>query len=244
MTADGGAILDALPLLSAPSARATGGGRAFYYGCKRGMDIIGALTLLLILSPLLLFIAALIKLDSPGPVLFVQYRVGSRRSRRGAWKAWLFPFYKFRTMFTNSDESLHREYVREFCNGRLATERAAATPFKLQNDPRVTRIGRLLRRTSLDELPQLMNVLRGEMSLVGPRPVPPYEVAHYKEADFERLAAPPGLTGLWQVRGRGRVTFEEMIRMDIEYARSSSLWLDVKLLALTIPAVLRRHGAE
>jgi lipopolysaccharide/colanic/teichoic acid biosynthesis glycosyltransferase len=253
ITAGGEAELNAAPLLAAPAEGAERTVRTFYYQCKRVLDMAGALLLLLALTPLLALIAALIKLDSRGPVFYVQYRVGSRRQRRGAgvaWQARLFPFYKFRTMYTNSDESLHREYVREFCEGRISTEPSngssgsSETRFKLKNDPRVTRVGGFLRRTSLDELPQLINVLRGEMSLVGPRPVPPYEVAHYKEEYFERLAAPPGMTGLWQVYGRGRVPFEEMMRMDIEYARTASLWLDAKLLALTLPAVLQRHGAE
>jgi lipopolysaccharide/colanic/teichoic acid biosynthesis glycosyltransferase len=244
----GEAELRELPLLASPTERSETAANICYYRCKRVVDVAGALLLLILLSPVLLLIAALIKLDSSGPVLYVQYRVGSRRQRRHgagiAWKAWLFPFYKFRTMYTNSDESLHREYIREFCEGRIPRESIDGTRFKLKNDPRITRVGRFLRKTSLDELPQLINVLRGEMSLVGPRPVPPYEVAHYKEEYFERLAATPGITGLWQVYGRGRVPFEEMMRMDIEYARTSSLWLDVRLLTLTIPVVLQRHGAE
>jgi lipopolysaccharide/colanic/teichoic acid biosynthesis glycosyltransferase len=251
----GAAALETLAPAPLPTVLPGGARRAFYYGCKRFLDVFAATTLLILLLPLLLLIALLIKLDSPGPVLFVQYRVGSRRRSRGrsreqrrkqetSWEIRLFPFYKFRTMFANTDDSLHREYIREFCQTRRSAGSDSNPSFKLKDDPRITLAGRILRKTSLDELPQLINVLRGDMSLVGPRPVPLYEVAHYEEGYFERLAAPPGISGLWQVQGRGRVPFEEMIRMDIEYARTASLWLDLKILLLTIPAVLHGHGAE
>ena len=147
-------------------------------------------------------------------------------------------------MVADADQSIHEEYVRSFVQGRLdAGEKTEAT-FKLAHDPRVTRVGRILRRTSLDELPQLFNVLKGEMSLVGPRPVPPYEVAQYHESDAERLAALPGITGLWQVQGRGVVPFREMIRMDLEYVRKQTVWLDLKILFATIPVILSGHGAR
>ena len=144
-------------------------------------------------------------------------RSGAGRTR---WELRVFPFYKFRSMVTGADQSLHEKYVRAFVQGRVAGASGMPPTFKLTRDPRVTRIGRLLRRTSLDELPQLWNVLKGEMSLVGPRPVPRYEVAEYRECDAERLTAPPGITGLWQISVRGEVPFAEMVRMDCEYVRN------------------------
>src|SRR5262249_22783862 len=134
--------------------------------------------------------------------------------------------------------------IKSFANGQTSDDARNGVKFKLKQDPRVTRVGRVLRKTSLDELPQLLNVLKGEMSFVGPRPVPQYEVAEYKDGHFERLAAAPGITGLWQVKGRAVVSFEEMIRLDIEYVRARSLWLDFKILLLTIPAVISGRGAE
>lgn len=221
------------------------GGRRWFFWVKRGLDLAVSGVLILVVSPVLLIIALAIKIDSHGPVLFVQERVGSRRRDSGPrpWEIGLFRMYKFRSMFEDSDESLHKEYTEVFVNGTVEASEHKAS-YKLNGDPRVTRVGRFLRRTSLDELPQLINVLKGEMSLVGPRPVPQYEVDGYLPWHFERLDARPGITGIWQVYGRGRVTFEEMVRMDIEYARSRSLWLDLKLLLLTIPAVLRGSGAE
>lgn len=224
------------------------GGFAFYL--KRVMDMAVALALLVLLLPLLLLIAAAIRLDSAGPVLFVQERVGARRKvRRGkpVWEVRNFSIYKFRTMIHNADPSLHQAYIRTFVRGGAtvsATVAADDAPFKLADDPRITRLGRFLRATSLDELPQLLNVVKGEMSLVGPRPVPVYEVAEYQRWHYERLAALPGITGLWQVRGRGLVDFDELVRMDISYVRGQSLWLDLQLLWLTIPAVLSRRGAK
>jgi lipopolysaccharide/colanic/teichoic acid biosynthesis glycosyltransferase len=221
--------------------------RLLYFFCKRCMDVVLATLLLILLSPLLLLIAILIKLDTPGPVIFVQERVGSRRCSRAGkmtWKIQNFPFYKFRSMVHNVDQSAHQAYVEAWVQGHVLPSGVGGASFKLTNDRRVTRVGRVLRRTSLDELPQLVNVLKGEMSLVGPRPVPTYEVAQYQPWQYERLAVLPGITGLWQVQGRGRVSFDEMMRMDIEYVRNQSLWLDVKLLLLTIPAVLSGQGAQ
>lgn len=211
------------------------------------MDLVLAGLLFILLLPLLLLIALLIKLDSRGPVIFKQERVGSKRRRLGAKVVWItrsFSFYKFRSMVQNADSSIHEAYIRDFVNGSAQASRENGGKFKLTNDPRATRIGRILRRTSLDELPQLVNVLKGDMSLVGPRPVPPYEVACYRNGDHRRLAALPGITGLWQVNGRCQVPFEKMIEMDVEYIRKASLWLDVKILFRTIPAVLSGRGAE
>jgi lipopolysaccharide/colanic/teichoic acid biosynthesis glycosyltransferase len=207
------------------------------------MDLVLTPLMLLALLPLLSCIAVLIKLDSPGPILFVQERVGSRRrcsNGRIVWEPVRFQCYKFRSMVHKADESLHQAHIQAFVEEQLD----ATKTVKLTDDPRITRVGRLLRRTSLDELPQLFNVLKGEMSLVGPRPVPIYEAAAYADWHRERLTAMPGITGLWQVKGRGRVSFTEMVRMDIAYARNQSPWLDIKLLLSTIPAVLSGRGAE
>lgn len=217
-----------------------------YFWCKRGLDVLLSAGFLIVLFPLLLVIAILIKLDSPGPVLFVQDRVGVKRGTtngRVVWEVQAFPFLKFRSMVTNADQSLHESYIRDFREGRNNTS-GNGSGFKLNNDSRVTQLGRILRKTSLDELPQLVNVLTGDMSLVGPRPVPVYEVALYADLHYERLSAAPGITGLWQTKGRCHVPFEEMVRMDIEYARRASLWLDMKILLLTIPAVLSGRGAR
>ena len=221
--------------------------RDSYFRWKRWMDVLLSGGLLVLLFPLWLLIAILIKLDSRGPVIFRQKRMGARRVRRGANTAWIlttFVFYKFRSMFDGVDTAVHEAYIRDFVEGRLPDQPDEGGHFKLTGDPRVTRVGKILRKTSLDELPQLLNVLKGEMSLVGPRPVLPYEVGCYSSADYGRLAAPPGITGLWQVHGRCRVPFAEMVRLDREYIRKASLWLDLKLLLQTIPAVLSGRGAE
>jgi lipopolysaccharide/colanic/teichoic acid biosynthesis glycosyltransferase len=160
------------------------------------------------------------------------------------WEIREFPCYKFRSMVQHADPSAHQQFVKAFAEGRVEPSQAGHTRFKLTDDPRVTRVGRVLRKTSLDELPQLVNVLKGDMSLVGPRPVPAYEVAEYRAWHRERLAALPGITGLWQVNGRCQVSFDDMIDMDIEYVRNRSLRLDVKILLLTIPAVLSGRGAD
>jgi lipopolysaccharide/colanic/teichoic acid biosynthesis glycosyltransferase len=237
----------ALPLSIAAVGDSGETDRALYHWCKRLIDLVLASLLLLLLLPLLLLIAVAIKLETAGPVLFVQERVGvRRRAHRGRtrWEIRLFDIYKFRSMFAGADPSLHEQYIRAFVRGRLEAGDGKSAGFKLEQDRRVTRVGRILRRTSLDELPQLFNVLKGEMSLVGPRPVPAYEVAEYAESDAERLTAVPGITGLWQVYGRGHVPFPVMMRMDREYARNQSLWLDLKILAATIPAVLSGRGAK
>lgn len=224
-----------------------GAGHAYYVG-KRLMDLVLASAALLLLGPLLLLIAAVIKLDSPGPVFFLQKRVGSRRlshDGRSVWEVRLFPVYKFRSMVQHADETLHRDYIRAFVADQVQASESGRVKYKLTGDPRLTRSGHILRRFSLDELPQLFNVLKGEMSLVGPRPVPEYEVAEYREAwCFDRLTALPGITGLWQVKARCDVRFEEMIRLDLEYIRHQSLWLDLKILLLTLPAVISGAGAE
>lgn len=218
-----------------------------YRLAKRCLDVVIAGIALLFLWPVLLLIAVAIRLDSPGPAIFVQKRVGTRWRANGPtieWDVTMFECLKFRTMTSGCDQSMHEAFIQAFVAGELAASDETSLPFKLKNDPRVTPLGRWLRKSSLDELPQLINILRGEMSLVGPRPVPIYEVAAYKEWHRERLKALPGLTGLWQVKGRSRVTFDEMARLDIEYVRHPSMLTDLKLLFSTLPAVLSAKGAH
>jgi lipopolysaccharide/colanic/teichoic acid biosynthesis glycosyltransferase len=208
-----------------------------YDPIKRGLDIIGSATLLILLLPLFLLIAALVKVTSRGPALFGQRRIGHMMKP--------FTMLKFRTMQLNADHGIHVEFVNRFIkSGGQVQERGGDAVFKLVCDPRVTLVGRLLRKTSLDELPQLWNVLRGEMSLVGPRPPLPYELEQYKSWHCRRvLDAKPGITGLWQVAGRSRTTFDEMVRLDLRYARSRSIWEDVKILLATPAAVISGRGA-
>jgi len=217
-----------------------------YFIYKRSMDIVLCSVLLVILFPLLLLTAIAIKLDTRGPILFVQPRMGARRvirDGRMVWEFHAFTFCKFRSMIHNADQTLHQELARQYVAGGSAAPDPDSEKVKLRDDPRITRVGRIIRATSIDELPQIINVLKGEMSLVGPRPVPLYEFEQYADWHKERMAGLPGITGLWQVKGRGRVPFEEQMRMDIEYVRSQSFWLDLKLLILTIPAVLSGRGA-
>ncbi|HEX8457561.1 MAG TPA: sugar transferase [Pyrinomonadaceae bacterium] len=204
---------------------------------KRGMDILVASLALAVLAPLWLIIAALIKLDSPGGVFYKQERVGMDGR--------IFLFLKFRTMQTGADDAVHRDYQRKFIAGQAETNLGDAVRpvYKLRTDPRVTRVGRVLRRLSLDELPQLLNVLRGDMSVVGPRPPIPYEVEAYELWHRKRLDMKPGLTGLWQVSGRNRLSFEEMVRLDLFYIENWSLLLDIKIILRTLPVMLRGDNA-
>jgi lipopolysaccharide/colanic/teichoic acid biosynthesis glycosyltransferase len=220
-------------------------GRRLYFVCKRIMDILLTVLFLPLLLPLMLLVAVWIKIDSPGPVFFVQERIGAKRRTSGGrttWELCPFRFYKFRSMVNDADPAPHKEYFEKFRLGSVGGGRCK--PFKLTRDSRLTRVGAILRRTSLDELPQLLNVLKGEMSLVGPRPALPYEVALYDDFHFERFRAKPGITGWWQATARSCVGFEKMIQMDIEYARRAGFGFDVKILLLTIPAVLSCRGAE
>ena len=207
------------------------------YRFKRSLDVVGALAALILLAPLMLLVAAAIRLGSPGPVIFKQKRVGMDGAT--------FTFYKFRSMVSGGDDRIHRDFVaRLIKDGKSLAEAEGAAPFKLHADPRITRVGRLIRKTSIDELPQLFNVLRGDMSLVGPRPPIPYETAHYEPWHLRRiLSIKPGITGLWQVDGRSRVSFDEMVRMDLRYVRRCSLLLDLKILAKTVLVVVRCQGA-
>jgi lipopolysaccharide/colanic/teichoic acid biosynthesis glycosyltransferase len=202
---------------------------------KRAMDIFGSALLVILFAPLLLIIAVAVKLSSRGPVLFRQDRVGQHGRR--------FTFLKFRSMRADNDPSVHKEYVTRLIAGeaeRMPSRVAGEGVYKLAQDTRVTQIGRFLRKTSLDELPQFLNVLRGDMSLVGPRPPIPYELAAYQTWHRRRLLeVKPGITGLWQVTGRSRVKFDDMVRLDLRYAMSWTPWLDVKILARTPGAVIK-----
>jgi lipopolysaccharide/colanic/teichoic acid biosynthesis glycosyltransferase len=228
-----------------PRARMTSSG-SYHPAVKRCFDVMVASGLLVALAPVMSVIAVLIKLDSRGPVFFSQVRMGSKRRTdqqgKSSWEIQPFRVLKFRSMVNNADQSVHESHIRAFVNGTLEHESGEQT-VKLDHDSRITRVGNVIRRTSLDELPQLINVVKGEMSLVGPRPVPAYEVEGYQPRHFERLLALPGITGIWQVEGRGQVPFEEMVRMDIWYVRNASFWLDLKIMVQTIPAVLRGKGA-
>ncbi len=224
--------------------------RRFYYACKRLFDLFGAAVLLLLLSPLMIVVAILIVVETPGPAIFRQERVGrSRRAGDGSstWILSTFTIYKFRTMHKDTPADTHRAFVHAFISNdeeAMAAMQGGKTQVrKLVDHPHVTRLGRFLRKSSLDELPQLWNVIKGDMSLVGPRPDVPYSVENYLPWHCERLAVQPGMTGLWQVSGRSRVSFEDWIRMDIEYVHKQSFWLDLKILFLTIPVVLRARGA-
>lgn len=207
---------------------------------KRTMDVVGSLFALLCALPFFVAIALAIKTTSKGPVFFRQHRIGQHGQP--------FVFLKFRSMYVGNNSSIHKQYVQQLIAGKA--ERQASTTngqgvFKLTKDPRITKVGAFLRRTSLDELPQFINVLKGEMSLVGPRPPVPYEVEAYDLWHRARLLeAKPGITGLWQVSGRSRVTFDEMVRLDLRYARSWTPWMDLQILMRTPAAVLLGEGAH
>jgi exopolysaccharide biosynthesis polyprenyl glycosylphosphotransferase len=208
---------------------------------KRVMDISGSLLLLAITSPILCLVGIAIRLSSKGPILYRQQRVGQSGKP--------FMFLKFRSMYVDSDPEVHQRYVMQLIAGKAERHASnengdGAGVFKLTKDQRITNIGTFLRRTSLDELPQLFNVLKGEMSLVGPRPAIPYEVAAYQTWHRRRvLEVKPGITGLWQVNGRSRVGFDEMVRLDLRYAKDWSPWLDLKILLRTPRAVIVGEGA-
>jgi exopolysaccharide biosynthesis polyprenyl glycosylphosphotransferase len=207
---------------------------------KRMMDIVGSAVALCLLAPLFVVIAIAIKLTSSGPVFFRQQRIGQHGKP--------FTIFKFRSMRMNSDASVHQQWFHAFYSGKAkrhpTDDDNGNGSYKLPDDPRVTAVGRLLRRTSLDETPQFINVWRGEMSLVGPRPPIPYEVDVYQAWHRGRvLQAKPGITGLWQVQGRSRVPFDEMVRLDLRYARTWSIWLDIKILLKTPAAVFFGEGA-
>jgi len=206
---------------------------------KRAVDIAGSALALIFLAPILLAIGLAIRVSSPGPILFRQERLGRHGAR--------FTLFKFRSMYARSDATPHVEFIKQFIAGKGDAQAGAASDgavYKLTQDPRVTPVGRFLRKTSLDELPQLFNVLTGEMSLVGPRPPIPYELEAYDLWHRRRLLeAKPGITGLWQVTGRSRLRFDDMVRLDLRYAKGWSLWLDLKILLRTVRVVLSGAGA-
>lgn len=222
----------------------------FYYLIKRLIDLVLATFFLVVLSPIMLMIAILIYLDSGGPVIFSQERVGSNRWTQGGfsyWKRTRFTCFKFRTMVKNADESLHRSYVKALINNdhthmaKLQGENTNTR--KLVRDPRITRLGRFLRKSSLDELPQFWNVIKGDMSLVGPRPPVVYEVEEYEPWHLQRLEALPGLTGLWQVSGRSSMDFDDAVRLDIQYINNRSFMQDLKIILKTPIAIITTRGA-
>lgn len=203
---------------------------------KRIVDISGSIAGLSLLSPIFIGIALAIRLDSQGEVIFKQKRIGKNGKE--------FVFYKFRSMYKDIDDKLHKEYMAKLINsGSDSDLMGRGGCFKIENDPRVTKVGRFLRKTSLDELPQLYNVLRGDMSLVGPRPAIPYEVEMYDAWHERRLSVIPGITGLWQVSGRSTKDFREMVELDLKYIDSWSIWLDLKIIFKTFFVVLNKQGA-
>jgi len=208
-----------------------------YLRAKRFLDIVFTLLILLPLCLVIIVVAVLIRLDSKGPIFYRQKRVGLRGAE--------FNMYKFRSMYVKNDDSVHRDAIVKYMNGQemnVGTVVAIKFQFKLSDDPRVTRVGRFIRKTSIDELPQFFNILRVEMTLVGPRPPLPYEVELYTPHNWLRLSGKPGLTGIWQVYGRSRVTFQDMVEMDIEYLRHQSLWEDLKFIVLTVPVMIQGRG--
>jgi exopolysaccharide biosynthesis polyprenyl glycosylphosphotransferase len=206
--------------------------------CKRSMDLLLSLLVLSLGAPFFLAIGLLIKLTSKGPVFFRQQRIGENGRP--------FDCFKFRTMRSDTDDALHREFAQNFIQGRMeqtALDENGSSIYKLQEDPRITAVGNFLRKTSLDELPQFINILRGEMTVVGPRPPVLYEYDCYEEWHKLRLKVKPGLTGLWQVSGRSTVTFHEMVMLDLYYIENWSLMLDVKIMLRTVPVMLAGTGA-
>lgn len=206
--------------------------RPGYEVLKRVVDTLAALFLLIALLPVFLCIGLAVVIDSGWPIFYRGERIG-----RGART---FTVLKFRSMRADADPSAHREYLSQLLTGQAEASNGL---FKVPHDPRITRVGRFLRKSSLDELPQLVNIVRGEMSLVGPRPEVPYALADYESWMYRRFEVTPGITGLWQVSGRGRLSVRDMLRLDVEYADRSSLGLDLGILARTLPAVLRGTGA-
>jgi len=203
---------------------------------KRAPDLLLASLMLIVFSPLLFLIMLAIKIGSPGPVFYKQIRLGKGGKP--------FGFYKFRSMYVNADDAEHRSYVKNLikAGNPYDVDENGKPLFKISDDGRVTRVGRLLRKYSVDEFPQLFNVLRGEMSLVGPRPPLPHEYHNYRDWHRKRLDGIPGITGLWQVSGKNRIPFEEMVKLDIHYLKNWSLWLDIKIILRTIPVMLKGEG--
>jgi exopolysaccharide biosynthesis polyprenyl glycosylphosphotransferase len=224
-------LVDGIPLVGMRRTNIIG----FNWMLKRMFDILVSLVLLALAAPLMIAVAIAIKISSRGPIFYVQHRVGFRGR--------VFPFIKFRSMHVNNDDQIHREYTKEWItNGSPQSDADGQAVHKIVDDPRVFAVGRFIRKYSVDELPQLLNVVRGEMSLIGPRPAIPYEVDVYREWHRRRFEAPPGITGLWQVSGRNRLSFEEMIKLDIDYLENWSFLLDLQILWRTVRVVLFEHA--
>ena len=204
-----------------------------YLRAKRAIDILFTLLIFIPLCILIAIVAVLIRLDSKGSIFYRQKRIGQNGIE--------FEMLKFRSMYENCDDTLHRLAIQQYMEGQKLAE-DAMTSYKLADDPRITRVGRFIRKTSIDELPQFFNVLRGEMTLVGPRPPVSYEVEQYSAHDWLRLSNKPGLTGPWQVYGRSQVPFQSMVKMDIDYLTRQSLREDLKLIALTVPVMITGRG--
>jgi lipopolysaccharide/colanic/teichoic acid biosynthesis glycosyltransferase len=224
--------------------------RSFYYFSKRAIDIVADFIALVVFSPLMVLIAILVRMDSPGPALFVQKRIYGKRvfvNGKVVWKHDLFPCYKFRSMVQEADPAVHREYIKALIENSNPDKPNAHFEQegikKLTADTRVTRLGHILRRSSLDELPQFWNVLVGNMSLVGPRPAIPYELDMYKPWYHRRLDAKPGLTGLWQVSGRSTLGFDEMMKLDVQYVEKQSFKMDLMIILKSPLVILSRQGA-
>jgi len=210
--------------------------RTLYHLAKRVMDIIIIVLALPLLLPLMALCALAVRLDSPGPVFFVQKRAGKGGRQ--------FRMYKFRTMHNNVDRSAHKDFMRAFVNGDIGQKDSSKNIYKPFQETQVTRVGRILRKTSLDELPQLFNVLKGDMSLVGPRPNVPWEVEEYRGWHKERLEVLPGITGLAQVQGRSGISFDRIVKYDIEYIEKQNLLMDLKVLGWTVLSVIEGKGAH
>ena len=217
-------VVDSKPL---PIVIAT---NSSYLVIKRIIDVLFSLLILIPLFIVTVIVAVCIRLDSKGPIFFRQKRIGQNGKE--------FTMLKFRSMYADSDDSLHRAAIKRYMNG----ETIDGNDYKMKDDPRITRVGKFIRKTSIDELPQFFNVLRGEMTLVGPRPPLPYEVADYSQRDWLRLVGRPGLTGTWQVYGRSRVQFQEMVEMDLIYLKQQSTLLDLKLILMTPLVMLSGRG--
>ena len=202
---------------------------------KRLMDVLIALGLIVLFGPLMLLIMAGIRISSPGPIFYWQTRIGKKGKP--------FSMLKFRSMQVKNDPDLHRAYVQKLIHENIQPGASSKSNLKMLGDPRITGLGKYLRKFSLDELPQFFNVLRGEMSMVGPRPSLPYEYEVYKEWHKQRLMVLPGITGLWQAMARNTVSFDDMVRIDIEYIQSMNLWLDLKIMFLTPIVMIRGKGA-
>lgn len=228
--------------------------RQAYFACKRLLDIAVSLTGMIILSPVMVIIYLLIKFDSPGNPIYVQERVGTELKNINGKNVWVqknFKMYKFRSMRTNSTSKIHQQFIQAYIAGdetqMAELQQAKASEnnkFKLNGDPRITKIGKFIRKTSLDELPQLYNVLVGDMTLVGPRPPIPYEVALYRPYHLKRLNTKQGITGYWQVNGRSSTSFEEMVQLDTEYIKKQSFWLDMSILFKTVAEVFIKQDTH